>query len=110
MLVSLLGEELTRQGLSIVIRDYAAEELAAIRNFLVSELNLECDDYPNIINWSKVVVTKSQVTRTLSDIINKKKLESHFNVDEQRLVQYTMRLVPSFKTYQVLTMSKLDYL
>ena len=40
--------------------EYAAEEQAVIRKFVVPELNLECDDYVNMINRCKVVVTEKK--------------------------------------------------
>ena len=67
---SLLGEEIRVQC------ERAAEDKGDIRKLGVPELKLESDDYTNIINWSKVVVTEPPITRTLSVNIFQKSMES----------------------------------
>ena len=54
----------------------AAEEQVVTRKFVVSELNLECDDYTNILIWSKISVTESPITGALPDNIIQYNVES----------------------------------
>ena len=47
--------------------EHAAKDLTVMRKYIVPELNLECDDYTNVINWSKYVGTKLPITTILSE-------------------------------------------
>ena len=55
--------------------EHAADQHAVIRMFVVPDLNQECDDYTNMVKWSKVV-TEPPITRTFPDKIIQKNMES----------------------------------